>query len=261
MKLKQTDKALIKNATSGHSHAGHRQRMKNKYTEFGARIFSDHELMEMLLFYSIPQRNTNDMAHELVDKFGSPRKAIEADRQRLTQIKGVKDNTALLFSLISEIYRRNKVIIPSCKTVYDTLSSVGEFLTQYFSGLKEERFCVMLLDSSMRLIKFSEISSGSANSVAIDPRTIARLALAENATNAIISHNHPSSVAIPSSSDREITARIEAALSAIGVTLIEHIIVGEVGYSPTMQMRLSSARSPFAHSDLDDGFLRRFYNG
>ncbi len=261
MRSKASGEAIVKEEGTKHEHAGHRQRMKNKHAEFGVKIFNDHELMEMLLFYSIPQRNTNDIAHELIRKFETPRKAIEADGQRLTQIKGVKDNTSLLFSLISEIYRRDRVSFPAERGKYDTLSSVGEFFTQYFAGLGEERFCVMLLDSSMRLIKFSEISSGSANSAAIDPRAVARLALAENATNVIISHNHPSGAAIPSSADRETTSRVEAALSAIGITLIEHIVVGEVGYTPTMQMRMSSIRSPLAHSDLDDGFLRRFYNG
>jgi DNA repair protein RadC len=86
------------------------------------------------------------------------------------------------------------------------------------------------------------------------------LALAENAANVIVAHNHPSGNALPSNADRELTSRIEAALSAIGITLIEHIIVGEVGYTPTMQIRISSLRSPLSTSELDNGFLRKFYN-
>ena len=242
-------------------HTEHRKRMKNKYSTFGSRIFNDHELMEMLLFYSTPRQNTNEIAHELVARFKSPRRAIEADPTQLKQVKGVKDNTAILFSLISEIYRRDKVRIPAESVKYDMLSTVGEFLTKHFSGRTEERLCVMMLDSSMRLIKLSEIDSGSASSAAVDPRAVARMALAENATNVIISHNHPSGNTQASSADRELTAKIEAALSAIGITLIEHIIVGEVGYTPTMQIRLSSIRSPFAASDLDDGFLKKFYSG
>ena len=247
--------------TPAHAHSGHRQRMKDKHAEFGSRIFNDHELMEILLFYSTPRRNTNDIAHELVNRFGTPRKAIEAEMPQLMQVKGVKSSTALLFSIISEIFRRDKISSLPGKIKFDTLSSVGEYLTRYYSGLKDERFCAMLLDSSMRMIKFCEISHGSATGSATDVRTLARLALVENAANVIISHNHPSGNAVPSAADRDMTAKAESALSAIGITLIEHIVVGEVGYTPTMQIRLSSIRSPFAHSDLDDGFLKRFYNG
>ena len=246
-------------AISKLEHAGHRQRMKNKLLTFGAKIFNDHELMEMLLFYSTPRQNTNKTAHELIERFKSPRKAIEADAQQLKQIKGVKDSSAILFAVISEIYRRDRVRIATESVKYDKLSTVGEFLTKYFSNVKEEKFCILMLDSSMRLIKLSEIDGGSANSASIDPRSIARAALAENATNVIISHNHPSGNSTPSSADRELTAKVEAALSAIGITLIEHIVVGEVGYTPTMQIRMSSLHSPFAYSDLDDGFFKRFY--
>ena len=257
---KTSNNTTDKGSAPKHSHAGHRQRMKDKYIEFGPRVFADHELLEILLYYSTPQINTNDIAHELIDKFGSPRKAIEADSQRLMQIKGVKHNTAILFSLISEIYRRGKTVTSSVGTRYDKLSVVGELFTEHLAKLNEERFLILMLDGSMRMIKLATLSGGSANSLTVDPRAVARMALSENATNVIIAHNHPSGNAIPSSSDRDLTSRIEAALSAIGITLIEHIIVGEVGYTPTMQMRISSVRSPFASSNLDDGFLKKFYN-
>ena len=243
-----------------HEHAGHRQRMKNKHLSFGARIFNDHELMEMLLFYSTPRQNTNETAHALIERFKTPRRAVEADPVQLKQIKGVKNNTAILFSIIAEIYRRDKVKLHTENLKYDKLSTVGEFFMNYFSGTADERFCIMMLDSSMRLIKLAELGGGSANSAAIDPRAVARMALSENATNVIISHNHPSGNATSSSADRELTLRIETALAAIGITLVEHIIVGEVGYTPTMQIRMSSVRSPFAYSDLEDGFLKKFYS-
>ena len=243
-----------------HDHYGHRRRMKSKRADFGSRIFTDNELLEMLLFYSIPQRNTNDIAHELLNRFGTPRQVIEADPQQLMQIKGVKGNTVCLLDLISEIYRRDRRHTPEYRQRYDTLSSVGEFFTQYFAGLNEERFCAMLLDGSMRLIKFCDLTSGSVNSATVDVKALTRLAVIENATNVIISHNHPSGNAIPSNADRELTSRIDAALSANGITLIEHIIVGEVGYTPTMQMRISSLRSPLSTSDLDGGFIKKFYN-
>ena len=260
MKSSLSDTLKAKEKAPKHCHAGHRQRMKNKHLTFGAKIFNEHELMEMLLFYSTPRQNTNQIAHALVERFKSPRRAIEADAQQLKQIKGVKDNTAIMFSLISEIYRRDRVKLPSEGIKYDRLSTVGEFLTKHFSGITDERLCVMMLDSSMRLIRLSELEGGSTNSSSIDPRAVARMALAENAVNVIISHNHPAGSSNPSSTDRELTSRIEAALSAIGITLIEHIVVGEVGYTPTMQIRLSSIRSPFVCSDLNDGFLKKFYS-
>ena len=246
--------------TKKHDHAGHRKRMKEKFLNFGPKIFEDHELLEMLLFYSIPQKNTNDIAHELINKFGTPRNVIEADPKMLVQTNNVKDNTVMLFSLISEIYRRDVVTLPTEIKRYDSLSSVGEFFSQYYNGLNEERFCALLLDGSMRLIEFLEIESSSKNSVTIDPAAFARSAVFANASNVIIAHNHPAGASLPSNADRELTSILETTLSAVKISLVEHIIVGEVGYTPTMQIRLSSPRSPFSSNRIDNDFLRKFYS-
>ena len=139
--------------------------------------------------------------------------------------------------------------------------AVFRLMNPIMKSLDHEECWILLLNKTNRLISKERMSSGGMDSTIIDSKSIIRRAIDKKASSVILIHNHPSGNALPSNTDRELTSRVETALSAIGLNLIEHIIVGEVGYTPTMQMRISSLRSPLSTSDLDGGFLRKFYNG
>ena len=118
----------------------------------------------------------------------------------------------------------------------------------------------MLFNNSMKLIDFVKISEGSVNSAAIDYRSIATISLTKNASCVILSHNHPNGLAIPSSEDREVTKTVESALSVLGITLLEHIIVGSENYMPSMKVTFGFMRAAPSLMKFDKDFIDRFYN-
>ena len=241
-------------------HAGHRDRMKDKYLKSGIDNFSDHELLEMLLYYALPQKNTNELAHSLIAEFGSLKGVLEADTDSLMRIDGIKKHTAILLSLVNGINRRTRISENNDCMIFDSLSKVGEYLLNYYSGLSREQVCVMLFNNSMKLIDFVKISEGSVNSAAIDYRSIATISLTKNASCVILSHNHPNGLAIPSSEDREVTKTVESALSVLGITLLEHIIVGSENYMPSMKSTFGFMRAAPSLMKFDKDFIDKFYN-
>ena len=218
-------------------HAGHRKRMKDSLLSRNTD-FADHQLLEMLLFYSIPRRDTNETAHRLINECGSLKDVLFAPPERLLSVDGVGRDTVAQIAVLREIYksiRKNKHYV---REQFDALTKVGEFVLSYFDGDKKERVAAMLLNSNMVLINTVELSCGSVNSAPFDSRELARTALVHNATRVILVHNHPAGELSPSTADRLATQNAESALDAVGVTLVEHIIVGEFGYTPMMQLRL-----------------------
>ena len=242
-----------------HLHAGHRQRLKNRYLDFGVENFSDHELLEMLLFYAIPQRNTNDLAHALIDRFGSLAGVLSADIDSLKSVKGLGEHSAILIALVNDIQRKIRLSNNNDVEKLDSLSKIGKYLMNYYEGVNEERVTLILLDNSMRLIDFVLLSTGSVNSSSVDCRSIAEISLRKNASCVILAHNHPGGLAIPSSEDRMISKNVDAALSVIGVHLIEHIIIGTANYAPTMQLHYGHMRAAPTTLKIDENFFSKFY--
>ena len=249
--------ASSKNKPKKPLHSGHRERLKERFLLSNGKDFTDHELLELLLFYIIPRVNTNELAHSLINEFGSLQGVFDADPKFLEKVAGAGKNTSLFFALHDVIM--NRIGMEDCKEkkfVADKLSKVGNYLCRYYKGSRCEEFCVMLLDNSLTLIDFATMSTGSVNSASVDVRKIARYALEKDASYVILSHNHPSGTVDESSEDRVVTLQIEAALRTLGISLIEHIIVNEVAYAPTMHKRLSSA-APIK----DVNRYREFYSG
>lgn len=241
-------------------HRNHRERVKNKYLEHGLECFADHEVLEMILFYSVPQKDTNVMAHELIERFGSLRRVLQATPEELYEVSGIKIHSAVLLGIIRDINRRCVLSDVREGEVFDRISKIGEYLMGYFSGVTNERVCVMLLDNSMRLIDCVKISDGSMNGSSIDYRLIAQTALSKKASSIILAHNHPDGCALPSREDREVTRGVEAALSVVGVNLLEHIIVGSGNYLPTMIGKYSYFRTMPLDNKMPEAFHGTFYD-
>ena len=223
--------------------------------------FADHELLEALLFFSIPRVNTNETAHRLLNKFGSLENVFAADYKKLIAVDGCKHISAFLIKLIWQIsVRLNRSPLRSMRQ-FTKMSEIGQYLTAYFKGLGEEHFAIMLFDSSMNLIDFEDMSCGDSNGAIADPVKIARIALSSDAKAVIIAHNHLSGHILPSASDRELTNATDASLSAIGVFLLDHVIVSGNAYSATMSYRAGQNHSLLLKSDVDEDILRSFYFG
>ncbi len=219
--------------------------MKERFRKNGARGFSSHELLELSLYYVMPRVNTNELAHNLIDKFGSLRNVINADPHLIESLPGCGKETSTFFMLISEIKKRMELEKYEFDTFYaNTLSTVGNFLVNYYKDRPREEVCAMLLDNSFKLLEFLPLSSGSTDHADINITEFTRYAIVNDATQVIIAHNHPGGSAAPSAHDRNITLRLFGNLEAAGIDLIEHIIVNDIAFTPTLYMTAIESRNP-----------------
>lgn len=208
-------------------HDGHRERMKKRLLEQGLDTFDDHNVLELLLFYSMPRKDTNPLAHELMENFGSLEAVFEAPVEELNKINGIGANTVALLKIIPEVSRRYAIDKNRFDDILDSSKKVGEYLSARYMYERDEVVYVLCLDSKCKVICCKELFRGVANSTEISVRKIAELALSKNATSVIISHNHTSGIALPSIEDEIATKRIKIALSSMGITLMDHIIVAD----------------------------------
>ena len=211
-------------------HDGHRERMKNKLLEAGLDAFDDHNVLELLLFYSMPRKDTNPLAHELLNHFGSLEAVFEAPAEELKKISGIGDNTVTLIKLIPEVTRRYAIDKNRSDSILDSAEKAGSFLVPRYMYERDEVVYVICLDSKCKLICCKELFRGVANSAEISIRKIAELALAKNAASVIISHNHTSGIAVPSQEDIRTTKSISHALDLVGVYLADHVVVADEDY-------------------------------
>ncbi len=206
-------------------HEGHRERMKNRFLEQGLDVFEDHQVLELLLFYSTPRKDTNPLAHQLLDSFGSLEAVFEAPEDELRKISGIGDSAVTLLRLVPEVSRRYLVDKNSFYNVLDTSAKVGAFLLPRFMYERDEVVIVICLDAKCKVLACKELFRGTADCAQISIRKIAELALAKNASSIVLSHNHVSGIALPSLEDEITTKRIKATLKEMGINLIDHIIV------------------------------------
>ena len=222
-------------------HAGHRERMKRRFLVNQGKDFNDHELLEILLFYVIPRGNTNEVAHNLINEFGSLRNVCNADPSRIERVVGAGHATSLFLSLLFALRKRIDLEKYDMDSFVATSTRVvGEFLIEYYRDKQYEEVCAMLLDNSLKLIEFKSLSTGSVNSSSFDVRSLARHALRIDATHIILSHNHPFGDTVPSLSDRDISINLASALETIGIVLLDHIIVTGSSYKPMMSLGMTT---------------------
>lgn len=208
-------------------HAGHRQRLKERFLKDGLDNFEEHQVLELLLFYGIPQRDTNEIAHELIQRFGSLSKVLEATPEELGEVKYVGDNVATLFKLITAVARYYQVNCAMREVILPTIDACGKYLVPYFYGRQNETVFLLCLDAKCKVLCCEKVGEGSVNSAGVPIRRIVELALKNNATSAILAHNHPSGLAIPSGEDIQTTRRVALALDAVEIGLVDHIIVAD----------------------------------
>ena len=216
-------------------HKGHRERLKQRFLEDGLDNFTDIQVLELLLFYAIPQRDTNPIAHALLNHFGSLSGVLDADVAELKKVPGISDHSATLLALVTELCRYYQVDSAQRVEILTTLDACGAYLVPRFFGRTRETVFLLCLDAKCKVLCCKEVGEGSVNSASISVRKIVQTALAANATTVILAHNHPSGVAVPSGEDAQTTRRIAAALSAVEVHLADHIIVADGDYVSMVQ--------------------------
>lgn len=219
-------------------HTGHRDRMRERVKRTGARALADHELLEMLLYYVQPRRDTNETAHELIEECGSLFAVLDSPEEKLCRVPEVQGQTALYLSLLGELSRRytlSKTRVTKknpMQTVYDSPDKIAALMYPRFLGVQKERMYALLFDAGMHLSDVFCVAEGSLNSVSVTVRAIVQRAYQRNAASVVLAHNHPGGVATPSTEDVRLTRDLGAALSLMGVPLIEHFVFTEHAYFP-----------------------------
>ena len=208
-------------------HEGHRQRLKARFVQEGLEHFEEAHVLELLLFYAIPRRDTAPVAHALLEQFGSFAGVMEAPLSALTQVPGVGEGAATLLHLTNAIGRYYLIHRTSAQTVLADLESCGEYLLPRFYGTREEMVWALCLDARCKVLACKMLGQGSINATGVPIRRIVEFALSSGATSLVLAHNHPSGIALPSREDVEATSRLAAALDAVGEILADHIIVAD----------------------------------
>jgi DNA repair protein RadC len=212
------------------SYVGHRQRIKEKYEKSGIDGWLDYEVLELVLSYAIPRKDTKPIAKELLSRFKTINGVLDSDRKELQTIREISEHTAFFLKLLKDVailYMENGIhnrdLLSSPQVVYD-------YLKVSLKGAVDEEFKMLFLDSRNQLIAVETFKIGTVNRSVVYPRKVVERALYNHAVGVILSHNHPAGTLQPSQDDRGVTIAIKEALKTVDITLLDHIIIGNNDY-------------------------------
>ena len=218
-------------------HAGHRERLREKYRKGGIEYLSFHEILELILFQSIPRRDTNKIAHELAEKFKdasgkySLANILQAGEQKLKEVRGISDHAVFSFKLLTDITRLYNLEIANSPVEITDKSVHEKHLIAHFTGKQKEEVVLLTLNNRQELISSDVIYVGGVNSVKVDMRKMVGVAIGNNASSVIMAHNHPNGPDYPSPEDIETTRRIERLFNEISIRFIDHYVVANTKIS------------------------------
>lgn len=210
-------------------HNGHRNRLRKKFLDNGFDGLEKHEVLELVLYYGIPRKDTNPIAHKLLDSFGSISAVMDAPVDKLKEA-GISENCAIYLKMIPQICRMYMEDKHNNKDKIINSDNIGDKLKYKFVGRDYEAIVLMLMDSKYKEVFCGVVSKGSISACEVYVRKIIELAVLYNAKFAVLSHNHPSGLALPSNDDILTTKKIYNALGLVDVALIDHIIVADDDY-------------------------------
>ena len=220
----------MENESTDSLHKGHRRRLKQRFLISEGEDFNEHELLELLLFYAVPRRNTNDTAHRLIERFGSVNKMTEASLDELRHVDGVGNDSAIIIKvilLLAKAYaKQEKRSFKRISNVEDAAEAANSFI---MGAIKEVAFCIFV-DNYDNLIDISVVAIGSINEVKPIIRNVIELSILKRATSVYFVHNHPGGCLIPSQSDIEFTSLLKREMEIIGIQLRDHLIVDGKSY-------------------------------
>ena len=210
-------------------HDGHRARKKQQFLRYGADSFSDHELLELALYYAIPRCDTNAAAHRLLERFGSLQNVLRASVEELTQVEGIGENAAVYLHLLPALFRRANENAPKERNL-SSVEKCGSYFLRLLGGAQKEMLYELCLDGKGKLLACHCLSQGDMDSAALSVRQVVNHALSCGASVVVLGHNHPSGVALPSEEDRTVTLRVRDALKTLDIRLFDHIVVADGDY-------------------------------
>lgn len=219
-------------------HDGHRERVRQEIMRNGFdEKTPPHKVLEFLLFYCISRKDTNPIAHRLISRFGSISGVLDAPIEKIAEVDGMSERSALFLKSImpvARIYLHEKSNNLSC---FKGLDEIGEYALKQYVGINEERAGIISLDGKGHLLGFDFVSQGDISSVGLSFRDVLNCLLSHDAAAAVLVHNHPSGIALPSMRDKALTESLAETLKNIGIYLVDHIIIGSGDYVSMAQSK------------------------
>ena len=217
-------KQMIKNKSK--LHKGHRNRLRERFLKQGLENFQPHEIIELLLTYSIPRKDTNETAHNLIQTFGSFRSVLDSKPAFLKQVDGVGESSAVFLSMIGqicELYYSNNFK----QTDLSNKRDIIDFCVNFMRTKKVEEVYMLCLDTSSTILNCVRLATGNPETAVVERRTPIEIAIQNKASQIVLTHNHPNRSADPSFNDDDFTQDIIQQMLSCGIDVIDHIIVGK----------------------------------
>ena len=216
-------------------HKDHRQRVKSRFMQEGFENFDDLHVLEMMLFYCIPRRDTNVLAHNLLDHFGSLPDVIDATPEELQKVEGIGEAATTFICFLREFARTCEVRRNRNIQIINSYADIRNCLKGVMDRQRNEMVYIICLDAKRKVLCVKKVGEGDVNSAGVPVRKIVEIAIAKNASTVILAHNHPSGMAMPSQDDINATVELAKALRLVGVELADHVILADGDYVSLQQ--------------------------
>nr|WP_298686976.1 DNA repair protein RadC [uncultured Dongia sp.] len=222
---------------------GHRQRLRERFLNGGAAALADYELLELLLYLAIPQRDVKPLAKDLIARFGSFGAVMAAEPAQLMEVSGIKENSAIAIKTVqaAAILMQRQVVLD--QPILGSWKSVLDYCHSVMAHEKNEQFRLLFLDGKNALIADEIQSRGTVNHAPVYIREVVKRTLTLGASSIIMAHNHPTGDPTPSRDDIDMTQAVKLALEQVGVSVHDHIIIGRKGHASLRSMGYLDATS------------------
>lgn len=212
-------------------HAGHRGRFRKEIIKNGINPSTpEHKVLEYILFYCVPRKDTNVLAHELIEKFGSFTAVLEASERDLYAINGINEAAVTWLKMIIPVFRYYTAKKADIGKRFTAKEQFGEYIFKQYLGNKSEVVTLLSLNAAGKIISSDVIAEGDITSANITARNLLDVVLRTGAKGVVMAHNHPSGLALPSEDDLRATIFVKQILSSIDVQLLDHVIVCDNDY-------------------------------
>ena len=208
-------------------HDGHRKRLKERFLKSGLDDFEPHNVLELVLFYSIPRKDTNPIAHRLINRFGSLSAVFDARPEELMKVEGVSESTAVFISMFPKVARRYLEDKADATNCVGDINDIGRYLMPRFVGRTVETIMLVALDNKNKITYCGVIAEGENDRANLSKRKIVEEAIRVGATKVVLAHNHPCGFAVPSMDDVYMTEQAYLLLNSVGIELVDHLVFSE----------------------------------
>ena len=240
-------------------HAGHRKRLRHRFLNHGIENFESHQVLELMLFYAIPHKDTNPLAHRLLQRFGSLAGIMDATVEELMSVEGVGENTAIYLKMFPAVFRQYELSRDYRRGCFDTLEKVGTYAKKLFIGATVEQVYLLMFNNRLQLIDTYKLSVGTVNQAPVLPRMVVERALGNHASSVVMVHNHPYGNTITTREDIEITHIVEGACNLVGINFLDHLVVAGNDFRSILRSQKGINRNSPLTGKPDPEFYRKFY--